>query len=250
MRKNHHRLVLLSGPSGAGKSPLVKALARRYPERFTRFAPIVGYTSRSARPGEREGEDYHFRSREEILRLKDYDDFVVERVRGDVQAVDVGAVVRCLEQTDVLYEGNVFIAERLLDHPRLAGAEVVSIFLAPLSRVELRQIEAAGAGVETVIVELMRRKLLRRLRAQKQEVGLPDLEDVEERAQSAPRELARAGRFQHVVVCHDGEDSEDWDAFPIPLGEARLAVEDVAAIIEGRTTARVERWGAERRRAG
>jgi guanylate kinase len=64
------RLVILSGPSCVGKSPLVKALAKFYPELQKTLQPLVLYNSRAARPGEIDGVDYHFRSREQVEKLK------------------------------------------------------------------------------------------------------------------------------------------------------------------------------------
>ncbi|NQV07995.1 guanylate kinase [bacterium] len=49
------RLIVVSGPSGAGKSSVVEGLANRLPFRFS-----VSMTTRAARPGEVDGEDYHF----------------------------------------------------------------------------------------------------------------------------------------------------------------------------------------------
>ena len=58
-----HRLIILAGPSCAGKSPLVKSLGLFYPGLNKPLQPLILYNSRSARPGEMDGIDYHFRSR-------------------------------------------------------------------------------------------------------------------------------------------------------------------------------------------
>ena len=71
------RLVILSGPSCVGKSPLAKILARFRPDLRAQVQPIVLYNSRSPRPGERDGEDYHFRSREQIERLREQERYVL-----------------------------------------------------------------------------------------------------------------------------------------------------------------------------
>lgn len=71
------------------ESPLAKALARFYPELRRTLQPLVLYNSRAPRPGEADGVDYHFRSREEIEKLKGKAHFVVLDVRGDLQAVDI-----------------------------------------------------------------------------------------------------------------------------------------------------------------
>lgn len=53
------RLVVISGPSGAGKSTIVAELRRRRP-----FFLSVSVTTRGRRPGELDGEHYHFVERE------------------------------------------------------------------------------------------------------------------------------------------------------------------------------------------
>jgi guanylate kinase len=63
------RLIILSGPSCVGKSPLTRALARFYPAIWDRLRKLVLFNSRSPRPGERDGEDYHFRILADVNRL-------------------------------------------------------------------------------------------------------------------------------------------------------------------------------------
>ena len=54
------RLIILSGPSCVGKSPLYAALKKFYPQLASRLTKLVLYDSRSARPGEVDGVDFHF----------------------------------------------------------------------------------------------------------------------------------------------------------------------------------------------
>jgi guanylate kinase len=96
------RLVILSGPSCVGKSPLAKF----YPELRKRLQPLVLYNSRDPRPGEVDGVDYHFRSREQIENFKAKDHFVVMDVRGDLQALDLQELSASLAKGDVFFEGN------------------------------------------------------------------------------------------------------------------------------------------------
>ncbi|XP_035503888.1 guanylate kinase 1b isoform X3 [Scophthalmus maximus] len=55
------RPVVLSGPSGAGKSTLMKRLMK---EHEGVFGFSVSHTTRNPRPGEEDGKDYHFTTRE------------------------------------------------------------------------------------------------------------------------------------------------------------------------------------------
>ena len=238
------RLVVLMGPSCVGKSPLQKALARLRPDLQGRLQPVVLYNSRPPRPGERDGVDYHFRARDAIDALRGEDRYVVQEVRGDLQALDVQAVLDGLEASDLLYEGNPFVGETLLSHPRLASVRRLSVFLSPLSREEYERFTAPEAGIDAaaLVTDLMRRKLLRRMRRQKGELSLPDLEEVERRAGSAWGELAGARLCDHVLPNHDGEDSEHWDAFAEPVGDAGRAFRAFVDLLEGRSPSHAERW--------
>uniref|UniRef100_A0A3Q3JK89 Guanylate kinase n=1 Tax=Monopterus albus TaxID=43700 RepID=A0A3Q3JK89_MONAL len=55
------RPVVLSGPSGAGKSTLLKRLIK---DHEGVFGFSVSHTTRNPRPGEKDGKDYHFTTRE------------------------------------------------------------------------------------------------------------------------------------------------------------------------------------------
>lgn len=241
--KTGGRLIVLSGPSCVGKSPLFKALGQFEPELLARVRPLVLYNSRSPRPGESDGKDYHFRSREEIEELRKNDRFVVIDVRGDLQALDVLELTRSLQKSDMLFEGNPFIGETLLTHEKLKAVSRLSVFISPLALEEVKFLKSQpGVALDALIVDVMRRKLLRRTRKQKGELSLKDLEEIERRAGSAPREIAMASRFQHVVPNHDGEDSENWNAFYHPLGDARRTFLAVAALLRGKELPWVEKW--------
>lgn len=65
-------LFVVSAPSGAGKTSLVNALLG-----INKSINLsVSYTSRAARPGEVDGQDYHFVSREAFLDMVKHGDFV------------------------------------------------------------------------------------------------------------------------------------------------------------------------------
>ena len=73
-------------------------------------------------------------------------------------------------------------------------------------------------------------------------LSLRDLEDIEKRASSAYRELQEAWRFDHVIPNHDGEDSDNWEAFYYLIGDARNTLEAFAALLKGSVPANVEKW--------
>ena len=60
------RLIVISAPSGAGKTTLVKALL----ERNRDFTFSISYTTRARRPGETDGVDYRFVTRERFFELR------------------------------------------------------------------------------------------------------------------------------------------------------------------------------------
>jgi guanylate kinase len=168
-------------------------------------------------------------------------------VRGDLQAVDLDALDAVLKRGDAFFEGNPFVGRLLQTHPRLGGISRLSLFLSPLSKDEvvfLRERDRqGGVSLPDFVTDVMRRKLLRRTRRQKGELSRPDLDNIETRAKSAFRELQDAWHFGHVIPNHDGEDSEHWDAFGYPIGDARKALEAVAALLAGDPpTPVVERW--------
>jgi guanylate kinase len=240
------RLVILSGPSCVGKSPLAKGLAKFHPGLRKTLQPLVLYNSRDARPGEIDGVDYHFRSREQIEDLKAKNHFMVMDVRGDLQALDLQELSVSLAKGDVFFEGNPFVGRALQTSSALVEVNRLSVFMSPLSRNEILFLKAKpNVSLPDLVVDVMRRKLLRRTRRQKGELSLGDLENIEKRASSAYRELHEAHYFQHVIPNHDGEDSENWDAFYYPLGDARLALLTFVSLLTGNTAAPVEHWEEE-----
>ena len=238
------RLVILSGPSGIGKSPLLKALQRFQPELAARLRPLVLYNDRAPRPGEQDGVAYHFRPREFIEGLGAAPGHLVMPVRRDLQALEIAQVTALLEEgLDPFFEGNPYIATALMQAPELAAAPKVSCFLSPVGRDEVEYLQQQPrADVRRTVTEVMRRKLLRRTQKQKGILSGPDLADIEARCGAAHDELAYAAAFDWVLPNHDGEDSENWDAFYYPLGDARKCLLDFAAVLEGQPPQWAEQW--------
>jgi guanylate kinase len=238
------RLIVFSGPSCVGKSPLAKALARLHPELHKSLQPLVLYNSRAARPGEMDGVDYYFRPRQEIENLREKDGFIVMDVRGDLQALDLNELDQLLSKGEVFFEGNPFVGRILQTHPSLAEVKRLSVFMSPLSRSEILFLKEArpSVSIPDLLTDVMRRKLLRRTRKQKGELSLKDLENIERRASSAYTELKDAFQFQYLIPNHDGEDSENWDAFYYPLGDARKALDAFVALLKGEEPLGIENW--------
>ena len=241
------RLVILSGPSCIGKGPTHQALEKFYPDLARRLETLVLYTSRDPRPGERDGVDYHFRPRPEIEAMRPNARRVVVEVRGDLQALDLDYLDGVLARGDAFFEGNAFMAAQLRAAGVLARVSVLSVFLSPLSWDEITYLKTPDLRVSlpAFVTGVMRRKLLRRTLRQKQILSLKDLENIEQRASSAYLEMKEACNYDYVVPNHDGEDSENWDAFYYPVGDARKAMIAFAELLTGRTPPGVEHWEHE-----
>ena len=239
------RFVILSGPSCVGKGPLYSALRKFYPDISGRLKQVVLYTSREPRPGEMEGVDYYFRPRAEIEELARKPGFTSAIVRGDLQAIEIASIQKILDQDkDAFFEGNPFIPAKLSESNELLGIPTLKVFLSPLSQDEILFLTdpSQRTNLEKLLPDIMRRKLLRRTERQKIKLSLRDLENIEKRVASAIVELREAWKFDYVIPNHDGEDSEHWDAFYYPIGDARKSLLALAAILQGETPPGVEHW--------
>ena len=239
------RFVMLSGPSCVGKGPLYSALRKFYPDLAGRLQQVVLYNSRDPRPGELEGVDYYFRPRAEIEELAQKPGFTSAIVRGDLQAIEIASIQAILSQDkDAFFEGNPFIPAQLGELKELQQIPTLKVFLSPLSQEEIVFLKdpQQRTNLEKLLPDIMRRKLLRRTKRQKINLALKDLENIEKRVASAIVELREAWKFNYVIPNHDGEDSEHWDAFYYPLGDARKALLNFAALLRGETPPGVERW--------
>jgi len=239
------RFVMLSGPSCVGKGPLHNTLKRFYPQLERKLEKLVLFTSRAPRPGEQDGLDYHFRPRQEIEALHSQEGYIVLDVRGDLQALEVDNLREVLSgEKDAFFEGNPFVSTETIKSPLLSDVPKLSVFLSPLSKDEILFLmdPAKRVSLPDFVTDVMRRKLLRRTQRQKRILSLKDLENIERRAQSAYQEMQLAWHFDYVIPDHDGEDSENWDAFYYPIGDARKALLAFAAILSGQETEYAEKW--------
>jgi guanylate kinase len=121
--------------------------------------------------------------------------------------------------------------------------ERLSAFVSPLSRQEFLFLkEQPDIDLESLVTDVMRRKLLRRTQRQKGILSQKDLEEVERRAKSAFRELSLAHNFDHVIANHDGEDSENWNAFYFPLGDAGRTLNIFVELLQNKKARGTESW--------
>ena len=149
--------LVVSGPSGSGKSSICKrVLSMREGLAFS-----VSCTTRAPRPGEVDGRDYHFLSKEEFQRKLTADEFIEHaEVHGNYYGTLKSEVLnRVLSGQDVLLDIDV---QGAMQFRKLEASDAVLrrsaeyVFVAPPSYAELER-RLRGRGTETE--EVVQRRL-------------------------------------------------------------------------------------------
>jgi len=164
-------LYIVSAPSGAGKTSLVKALLKTDPA----IRLSVSYTTRAPRPGETDGRDYHFVSRERFKAMLAEGEFLEHaEVYGNFYGTSKGVIARDLDAgRDNLLEIDWQGAAQVKAHfPQSA-----SIFILPPSFNALRT-RLNGRGQDSAEV-------------------------IERRLAAAAHDVAHAGAFDYIIVNDD-----------------------------------------------
>jgi guanylate kinase len=139
-------LYIVAAPSGAGKTSLTRALLACESD----IELSVSYTSRAPRPGEVDGEHYHFVSRGDFEAMIARGEFFEHAVvHGDLKGTGRAPVARALAAgRDVLLEIDWQGARQV----REKMPSCVSIFILPPSREELeRRLRTRASDSEEVI---------------------------------------------------------------------------------------------------
>jgi guanylate kinase len=138
---------ILSSPSGTGKTTLARALL----ESSSQLAPSISVTTREPRPGEEEGIDYFFVSKEHFQNMAGRGDLLEwAEVFGNFYGTPAEPVKRALDGGkdiifDVDWQGAAAIAS-------LLPGDTVRVFILPPSAEELsRRIHSRGADAQPVI---------------------------------------------------------------------------------------------------
>jgi guanylate kinase len=169
------RVFVITGPSGVGKGTLIGGLM----ERLGELQLSVSATTRAPRPGERDGVDYHFLSREEFDRRVQAGEFVEH---ADYAGRSYGTLRSELE--DRIRAGVPVVLEIEVQGARQVRRSVpdaVQVFIAPPS------------------LEVLHTRLVGR--------GTDDPKEVERRLRVAAEELTAQPEFAHVVVNDRLEDA-------------------------------------------
>jgi guanylate kinase len=171
------KVFVITGPSGVGKGTLIRGLLERVPE----LELSVSATTRSPRPGEEDGADYHFLTPEQFDAHVAAGDFVEHATYSGNRYGTLRAELERRLQTGagVVLEIEVQGARQV----RAAMPEAVAVFIAPPSR------------------EALRARLVGR--------GTDSAEQVDARLQTAEHELEAQPEFRHVVVNDRLEEATD-----------------------------------------
>jgi len=138
-------MLVLSSPSGAGKTTISRALL----ERETGISMSVSATTRSPRPGEIDGKDYHFVDVERFHRMVEAGEFLEHaRVFNNFYGTPRAPVEATLaEGKDVLFDIDWQGTQQLGQNPN-AKTDLVSVFILPPSLEELHR-RLSGRGLDS-----------------------------------------------------------------------------------------------------
>jgi guanylate kinase len=148
-------LFILSAPSGAGKSSLINALLKQDNQALVRPMQVsVSHTTRDARPGENNGEHYHFVSVEEFKQqINNKAFYEYAEVFGNYYGTSEAAIDAQLAQgIDVFLDIDWQGAQQV----RMKKPSVTTIFISPPSKKELeKRLRGRGQDSDEVIAERM-----------------------------------------------------------------------------------------------
>jgi guanylate kinase len=141
-------LFILSAPSGAGKSSLISALLKQISPRPMQVS--VSHTTREPRPGEVNGQHYHFVSKEQFKRsIADKHFYEYAEVFGNFYGTSEVAIDQQLaEGIDVFLDIDWQGAQQV----RIKKPEVTTLFISPPSKHELEnRLRGRGQDSDEVI---------------------------------------------------------------------------------------------------
>lgn len=165
---NKGLLVILSGPSGAGKGTVLKALLAR----DENIKLSVSATTRSPRPGETDGKEYYFISREKFT-----------------QMVDSGEMLENAE-----YCGNCYGTPAApIEQWNTLGQDVIlEIEVQGGAQVKQKRPDAVGIFILPPSLKVLEHRLRSR--------GTEADETIRKRLAAARREIQEAKHYDYVVV--------------------------------------------------
>lgn len=148
------RLFIVSAPSGGGKTSLTRALVPMLAQEGIPAAISISYTTRAPRPGEQDGEHYHFISEARFGEMIAAGEFLEHAdVFGRRYGTGRVRTQALLDQgCDVILDIDWQGARQVT----AAAANAVGIFILPPSSVELaRRLRSRGQDDESIIAARM-----------------------------------------------------------------------------------------------
>lgn len=161
-------LIVFSGPSGTGKGTVLSAYFAKHPE--AQFS--VSATTRKPRPGEQDGREYYFVSREKFMQMKQNNEL--------------------LESAE--YCGNCYGTPRAPIEKALKDGKDVFLDIEVQGGAQIRRLLPESVGV--FILPPSIQVLGERLRGRETEAE----EVVENRLTAARREIPKAAEYDYAVV--------------------------------------------------
>lgn len=167
------KLFVISGSSGVGKGTVIGGFLKRNPE----FTLSISCTTRNMRPGEVDGVNYFFLSKEEFSECVENNKFLEwAEFAGNFYGTKQKYIMQCLEDgknliLEIDTQGAMQVKEKM--------PEAVLIFIAPPSFEDLEK----------------------RLRGRHTE----DEETIKQRLEAVKKELERAESFDYKVINDDVE---------------------------------------------
>jgi guanylate kinase len=186
-------LIIISGPSGVGKDTIIDAMRRaeRADGREDRRHYVVTMTTRPPRPGEVDGVDYHFVSREAFLRIRDN--------RGLLEANEV--------------HGNWYGSPRDQVRAALAiGKDAILKIDVQGARTVKDQVSQAFL---IFVVPPTMEELFERLRARATETA----QQLEVRQRDAAIEIGRSGDYDYIVTNETGRVEKTAEKIEASIAE-------------------------------
>lgn len=161
-------LFIVSAPSGAGKTSLVTALLKSNKQ----IDVSVSYTTRAPRPGETEGKEYHFVSRETFLAMAKHGDFLESaEVYGNLYGTSQSWIeAETANGRDILLEIDWQGAAQV----RQVFPDCISIFILPPS-MEALETRLKGRGQDSA-------------------------EIIAQRMHAAQGDIAHVAEFDYVII--------------------------------------------------
>jgi len=166
------QMIVICAPSGTGKSTLLEKLKAEFP----RLQWSVSCTTRPMRPGERDGVDYHYITKEKFESLIAENDFIEwAKVHSNYYGTSKKFVQQGLSTGEaMLFDLDVQGADAM---KKIYGDQAQVIFIKPPSLDALeKRLKGRGTDSEQVIAE---------------------------RLKNAQSEILRANDYDHLVINDD-----------------------------------------------